>query len=119
MRALLESRERGSTRAALAIDVFCHRLAKAVLGLCAGLERVDALVFTGGIGEHAAAVRAQTLAELRILDARLDEPLNTDHGRSSNGRISQEESGLLVLVIPTNEELVIAREAARFLPSSE
>jgi acetate kinase len=115
MRALLESRERGSTRAALAIDVFCHRLAKAVLGLCAGLERLDALVFTGGIGEHAAAIRAQTVSELRILDVQLDDALNTDHGRSANGRITRDGSGVLALVIPTNEELVIAREAARFL----
>jgi len=115
MRALLESRERGSTRAALAIDVFCHRLAKAVLGLCAGLERLDGLVFTGGIGEHAAAIRAQTVSELRILDVQLDDALNADHGRSANGRITRDGSGVLALVIPTNEELVIAREAARFL----
>lgn len=115
MRELLESRDRGSARAALAIDVFCHRLAKAVLGSCAGLERVDALVFTGGIGEHAAPVRAQTLSELRLLGARLDEALNAAHGRESNGRITHTDSGLLALVIPTNEELVIAREAARFL----
>lgn len=117
MRSLLESRARGSSRAALAIDVFCHRLAKAVLGLCAGLERVDALVFTGGIGEHAAPIREQTLSELSVLGARLDEALNAEHGRSSGGRITREGSGLLALVIPTNEELVIAREAARFLAS--
>lgn len=117
MRSLLESRARGSSRAALAIDVFCHRLAKAVLGLCAGLERVDALVFTGGIGEHAAPIREQTLSELSVLGARLDDALNAEHGRASGGRITRDESRLLALVIPTNEELVIAREAARFLAS--
>ena len=114
MRTLLESRARGSARAALAIDVFCYRLAKAVLGLGAGLERIDALVFTGGIGEHAAPIRAQTLSELRILGAAVDEALNLDHGRASNGRITATTSRLVALVIPTNEELVIAREAARF-----
>ena len=115
MRALLEARERGNARAALAIDVFCHRLAKAVLGLCASLERLDALVFTGGIGEHAAPIRAQTLAELGILRAAVEPALNAEHGKTSQGRISSQHSGLLALVIPTNEELVIAREAARFL----
>ncbi len=115
MRKLLEAREAGHVRAALAIDVFCYRLAKAVLGLCAGLERIDALVFTGGIGEHAAPIRAQTVAQLRVLGASLDEALNREHGQRSGGRITSERSGLLALVIPTNEELVIAREAARFV----
>jgi acetate kinase len=117
MRTLLQARADGNRRAALAIDVFCHRLAKAVLGLGASLERIDALVFTGGIGEHAAPVRAQTLGQLRLLGARVDEALNAEHGRSSRGRISDASSSLLSLVIPTNEELVIAREAARFVSS--
>jgi acetate kinase len=115
MRALLEARERGSTRAALAIDVFCYRLAKGVLGLCAGLERLDALVFTGGIGEHAAPIRAQTLSQLRFLGAEVDSELNREHGQSAHGRITLQNSRVLALVIPTNEELVIAREAARFV----
>ena len=117
MRALLEAREQGSARAALAIDVFCYRLAKAVLGLCASLPRLDALVFTGGIGEHAAPIRKQTLALLGLLRADVDRALNAEHGQNSEGRITSERSGLLALVIPTNEELVIAREAARFLSS--
>ena len=114
MRALLEARAGGNARAALAIDVFCYRLAKALLALGAGLERIDALVFTGGIGEHAAPIRAQTLAQLRILGAEVDSALNDDHGRAENGRITTTSSRLLAFVIPTNEELVIAREAVRF-----
>ena len=51
----------------LAIDVFCYRLAKAVCGLAAGLDRIDAMVFTGGIGEHSAPVRELTVAHLQIL----------------------------------------------------
>ena len=112
MRTLLEARERGDARAALAISVFTHRLAKAVLGLAAGLERIDALVFTGGIGEHAAPIRAETLAELGVLGAVTHPELNATHGAASKGRISSEKSRLLALVVPTNEELVIAREAA-------
>ena len=113
MRALLEARKRGDARASLAIDVFTYRLAKAVLALSAALERLDALVFTGGIGEHAAPIRAETLAALKILGAELDAELNANHGASSGGRITQGDSRLLALVVPTNEELVIAREAAR------
>jgi acetate kinase len=113
MRTLLDLREQGSDRASLAIEVFCYRLAKSILGLCASLARLDALVFTGGIGEHAAAVRAQTLGHLRVLGAAVDTELNGSHGVAQGGRITRESSALLALVIPTNEELVIAREAAR------
>jgi acetate kinase len=117
MRTLLAARERGDARAALAIGVFTYRLAKAVLGLAAGLERIDALVFTGGIGEHAAPVRAETLEALRVLGPVLDDERNAAHGAASGGRITRDESRLLALVVPTNEELVIAREAARFVRS--
>lgn len=115
MRTLLAQRARGNDRARLAIEVFCYRLAKSILGLCAGLSRVDALLFTGGIGEHAADVRAQTLGHLRVLGATVDESLNRAHGADADprGRITTETSALLSLVVPTNEELVIARETAR------
>ena len=113
MRTLLALRAEGNDRARLAIEVFCYRLAKTILGLCAGLSRVDALVFTGGIGEHAAEVRAQTLGHLRVLGAAVDDELNRVHGAGQDGRITRQTSTLLSLVIPTNEELVIARETAR------
>jgi acetate kinase len=113
MRTLLEARSRGDARAALAIEVFTHRLAKSLLALTATLSRVDALIFTGGIGEHAAAVRAETLSSLGVLGAQLDPELNRAHGAAAQGRITREDSRLLSLVVPTNEELVIAREAAR------
>jgi len=112
MRTVLGAAEH-NPRARLAVDVFCYRLAKSILGLCAALQRLDALVFTGGIGEHAAVVRAQVLSELAFLGAELDAPANLEHGQQSNGRISAASSRLLALVVPTNEELVIARETAR------
>ena len=115
MRTLLDARERGEARAALAIDVFCYRLAKAVLGLCAALDHVDALVFTGGIGEHAATIRAETLAQLGVLGPVIDPVRNAAHGAATGGRITADRSPLLSLVIPTNEELVIARETSRLL----
>lgn len=112
MRTLLELAPR-EPRAELAIAVFCQRLAKSILAQCAALDRVDALVFTGGIGEHAAPVRARTLAQLRVLGAALDPAANAAHGATSQGRITSRDSALLALVVPTNEQLVIAREAAR------
>jgi acetate kinase len=118
MRTLLALRAEGNDRARLAIEVFCYRLAKAILGLCAGLSRLDALVFTGGIGEHAAEVRAQTLGHLRVLGASVDDELNRVHGAEQHGRITRESSALLALVVPTNEELVIARETARLTLSA-
>jgi acetate kinase len=113
MRTLLALRAQGDDRACLAVEVFCYRLAKSILAQCAGLSRVDALVFTGGIGEHAAEVRAQTLGHLRVLGAQIDHELNRVHGAEQQGRITSVASALLSLVIPTNEELVIARETAR------
>jgi acetate kinase len=118
MRTLLAQSEAGDARAKIAIDVFCYRLAKALLGLCAGLQRIDALVFTGGIGERAAPIRDKTLASLRLLNPLLDPALNSEHGRAAGGRITKEGSALLALVIPTNEELFIARETARLLTPS-
>ena len=115
MRTLLAARERGDARAGLAIDVFCYRLAKALLGLGAALQRIDAVVFTGGIGEHAEAVRAETLAQLCILGPVLDPVRNAAHGVGAGGRITADGSPLLSLVIPTNEELAIARETAHLL----
>ncbi len=118
MRTLLEARAQGDERAGIAVEVFCYRLAKAVLALCAGLERLDALVFTGGIGEHAASVREETLKGLSILGFELDPRRNLDHGRDSGGRITSDASARTALVVSTNEELVIAREALRLLQES-
>ena len=113
MRTLLEARAAGDDRAALAVEIFCYRLAKTVLALCAGLERLDALVFTGGIGEHAASVREETLKGLSILGFELDPARNLRHGEGSGGRITRDGSTRTALVVNTNEELVIAREALR------
>jgi acetate kinase len=118
MRNLLELERQGDARAGLAIDVFCYRLAKALLGLSAALPELDAIVFTGGIGENAAAVRTRTVDSLRVLGVSLDETRNAEHGRHSRGLVSDARSRVAVMVVPTNEELVIAREALRLVPLS-
>lgn len=115
MRALLEAESSGNPHAAIAINVFCYRLAKGILGIAAGLDHVDAIVFTGGIGENSKPVRARTLEHLGVLGAKIDPASNENHGKNNRGIISSAESRVICMVVPTNEELVIARETTRFL----
>lgn len=113
MRALCEQADNGHQPSALAIDIFCFRLAKYIGAMMASLASLDALVFTGGIGENSARVRQQTVSHLQLLGFDLDSELNRDHGAYSQRHVESSQSRFPVLVIPTNEELVIARDAAR------
>jgi acetate kinase len=99
----------GDPAAALALDVFCHRLRKYLGAYWVELGRLDALVFTGGIGENDAEVRARTCAGLGGMGILLDEEANQARVQVER-RISRPESPVAVLVIPTNEELEIARQ---------
>jgi acetate kinase len=112
MRAVQEAAATGNEQAKLALDVFVHRLCKAVAGLVVSLDRLDALVFTGGIGEHSAVVRGMALARLGFLGLAEDPAANAVHGRGSGGRVSQ-PGRTLALVVPTDEELMIARDTLR------
>ncbi|RME69253.1 MAG: acetate kinase [Verrucomicrobia bacterium] len=109
MRTLVEAADNGNDDARLAIDVFCYRLAKAISALSAALSRLDAIVFTGGIGEHSPVVRARTAEHLHLLGVDLDPELNAANGEPETGRISK-SGARTCLVIPTNEELMIARD---------
>jgi len=114
MRTVETAAATGDERAQLALEVFVHRLAKAVAGMVVGLERLDALVFTGGIGENSALVRGRVLARLGFLGLAEDAEANAGHGRATRGRISP-EGPVLALVVPTDEELLIARDTARLI----
>jgi acetate kinase len=114
MRAVQDAAARGDERARLALDVFVHRLARSVAGLVTSLERLDALVFTGGIGENSADVRGLVLARLGFLGLTEDPAANAAHGRSTGGRISR-PGPVQALVVPTDEELMIARDTARLI----
>jgi acetate kinase len=116
MRTVESTAAGGDERARLALEVFVYRLAKAVAGMVVGLERLDALVFTGGIGEHSAEVRRRVLARLAFLGLAEDAEANARHGRTTGGRISP-DGPVLALVVPTDEELMIARDTARLVVS--
>jgi len=96
-----------------AMDVFCHRLAKYIGAYTSLMEgRLDAVVFTGGIGENAAMVRELSLAKLGLLGFEVDHERNLAARFGKSGAINKEGTRT-ALVIPTNEELVIAQDAAR------
>ena len=95
----------------LAFDVTAYRLRKYIGAYAVALGRLDAVVFTAGIGEHAPRLRAAVCHDLGILGVELDEEANLAAG-SGERRISTEASTTSVLVIPTNEELEIATQAA-------
>ena len=115
-RELLELRAAGGAlgeAAGLAYDVYIHRLRKYVGAYLAVLGRVDAIAFTAGVGENAASVREDTLAGLDGLGIAVD----SERNRAGKGAriISADESRTTVLVVPTNEELAIARAAWQFV----
>jgi acetate kinase len=106
-RTLRQQAQQGHARSRLAIDMFCYRIKKYVGAYSAVLGRVDAIVFTGGIGENADDVRAQVCGGLEPLGIELDVERNRNPG-SSQGVISRHGSRVRLLVVPTDEEGVIA-----------
>jgi len=108
MRTLLASNEPAAREA---VDLFCHRITRELGSLAAAARGLDVLVFTGGIGEHAAPVRAQGCRAAEWLGVQLDARANETHGP----RISTPDSAVDVFVIPTNEERMIALHTARML----
>lgn len=112
MRVLLEEAGKGNSRAKLAIEMFCYRVRKYAGAYMAALNGCDAIIFGGGIGENAAAIRAMVCEGLTGLGVSLDAPRNTQ-ATGMESRISTEDSRIPVWVIPTNEELLIARDTFR------
>jgi acetate kinase len=110
LHAMIES---GDVSAQLAYDVFIHRLRKYIGAYLAVLGHTDVVSFTAGIGENDAAVRRDALAGLAELGIVVDEDRNA--GGQGARRISADDSPVEVLVIPTNEELAIARDCLTVL----
>ena len=108
MRDIESAAKEGHERAKLAVDVLRHRALKYIGAYAIELGRVDAIIFTGGIGENGIDFRASVVERLTALGIRLDAAANNARGKEVV--ISTADSPIKVMVVPTNEELVIARD---------
>jgi acetate kinase len=114
MRDIEATSAAGNERAKLALDIFCYRARKYVGAYAAAMGGVDAIVFTAGIGENSPTVRALTCQGLEYMGAELDSSKNEAQARGERV-ISTDSSKVKILVVPTNEELMIARETAEIV----
>ena len=110
---LAEAHEQNDRRALLAIKIFCYRVRKYIGAYLAAMNGADAIVFAGGIGENSPEVRAMICEGLEWAGLELDEELNQAQTAGHEGLISKEGSRLAAYVIPTDEELLIARDTVR------
>ncbi len=116
MRELLaEAAENDDRRAWLAIEMFAYRARKYIGAYLAALGGADAILFTGGIGENASAVRSLILDEMDWAGIAIDTTVNQTLPGGTDGRISTEDSRIEVWIIPTNEEVLIARDTMRLV----
>ncbi|GAA2909774.1 acetate kinase [Enterococcus pseudoavium] len=99
----------GNSRAQLALDVFAHQIIHYIGAYAADLNGLDTLVFTAGVGEHSASVRKMVCDSLTYLGVKIDESKNQDNALS----IESADSKVKVMVIPTDEEVIIARDVMR------
>jgi acetate kinase len=117
MRDIEEAAEKGHVRAELALAVFCYRIRKYVGAYAAAMGGLDAIVFTAGIGENSPVVRERVCRDLGFLGVNLDAAKNgSERGRAVD--LATKSSSVRVLLIPTNEERMIARETMRVIAAS-
>ncbi len=112
MREIEEEMDAGNQRARIAFDIFCYRVKKYIGAYSASMGGLDAVVFTGGIGENSPRVRAASLEGLGFLGIELDSGLNARPSKSERA-VQSQNSKVAIIVIPTNEELVIALDTER------
>lgn len=117
MRTITQKAAEGHEGAQIALEVFCYKLAREIGGIAMALPRLDALVFTGGIGENSAVVREKALENLAIFGFKMDNQRNLESGKNSGHIISTEGSRPLAMVVPTNEELLIALDTEEYAKS--
>jgi acetate kinase len=113
MRDVLAAAEAGHERAQAAVELFCYRVRKYLGAYAAAMGGLDAIVFTAGIGENSPQIRSKCVEDLQFLGVEIDEHKN--HHLQLQGRaadISKDDAPVRVFVIPTNEELLIARDTA-------
>ncbi len=113
MRTICEQADAGNAQCQLALEVFCFRAAKHLAGMMISLDRIDALIFTGGIGENAARVRSLIVRHLSIFGFKLNQQANNDakaRGQTYHGYAIHVEESTPILVIPTDEEAMIVND---------
>ncbi len=115
-RDLIKASEEGSDRAQETIDKFRYQIRKYIGSYAAAMGGLDAVVFTGGIGENSDELRHDVCADMGVLGIKLDEEKNVELNRHE-GKISAEDSRVQVWIVPTNEELLIARDTKRIVES--
>lgn len=118
MREVLRAADQGNHRALLALKAFCYRVRKYIGAYVASLGGLDTVIFTGGIGQGSSVVRALALQGLDCMGIALDDKRNTDAKGDEVRLISTDDSKVAVLVVPTDEERMMAREALRTLSRS-
>jgi len=111
--------KKGNARCKLALEMFCYKVAKYIGAYAVALKKVDAIVFTAGIGENAHFIREEICGYLEPLGVKLDKKKNKATVNGKEGIISAKNSKIKVLVVPTNEELMIAKEALSVIKKSK
>ena len=107
-RDITAAAEAGNDRAKIVGEIFCYQIKKFIGSYAAAMNGLDAVIFTGGIGENAPDIRARACSNLDLFGLKIDDEANVARGKLT--KISTEDSKTQVWVIPTNEELLIARD---------
>jgi acetate kinase len=118
MREVLKAASGGNHRALIALKAYCYRVRKYIGAYAAAMGGLDAIAFTAGIGQHSAETRALALQGLEFMGVRLDPHRNQTAPGDEVSRVSSEDSPVTVLVVPTDEERMMAREALRAVSRS-
>jgi acetate kinase len=119
MRDIISEAQEGNSSAQLALDVYCYRIRKYIGAYAAAMGGLDVLIFTAGIGENSPLVRKKCCEDLEFLGIKMDEARNEKAPKGSSSRIQTDDSTAEVMVIPTNEELVIALDTQRVIKEAE
>ena len=112
-RDLEKAAAEGNERAALAIDMFCYKTHKRIGSAAAAMNGIDVLIFTAGVGENSPELREKIASGLEFMGLKIDHSKNLVHGEEAI--VSTDDSRVKIMVIPTNEELVIAQDTARLV----
>ncbi|MCC5934129.1 MAG: acetate kinase [Candidatus Cyclonatronum sp.] len=118
MRDLVDEAQKGDRRCQQAIDVFCYKIKQYIGSYMASMNGCDAILFTAGIGENSALIRKKAVEGMDFLGVKLDEDRNEAVKPGELTRISTDDSKVAIYVVPTNEELVIAIDAAKIARAS-